>query len=700
MSAKKKYIVDDNYLSLIFYLTLPLLLLPPFFRGLFFDYEFSVGRIYAGLVLMAYVFMRRDRVRLSRNIMDYAWLGLLIAYITANFVALNQRAALEGVLRYFTFFVIYWLLANTVKSLRDFKTAFAVLFTAGVGVALAGLGTAFGTFSFNGAFSENMILSTLQYHNAAAIFLIAAGVTGLYLTASVRGFWWRIAIGGLNYVVIATAYGAGSRGAMLAAPAGFILLLAGMPRQYRFKVFVNFISVLIPFIVTAKQVLDFNVYSEGYYWGWLLVGILLACGCQFLVEKLVATSAETRKKIIAGAGAAVTVVGIGLIIFLGSSIMPQSIADRLSNIDFQSVNVQERFYFYRDALDIIRDYPVFGTGYGGWNSIYTEYQSYLYYSTEVHNHPLQVWVESGLLGFVSYIVIWLGLAVTIFRIMLRVSSYEYRSAAWTAAVTAATICLHSLIDFSLSLGGVAIMMWACIGLVRGAEKTCLEGDDVGLAPVAGPAVRRAVGTVLAGLLVVISTSFYLAGVEEKEASAALRSGDYQAALAGFESAATYDPLNYNYRMFLAQLYANSAYQNRSPEMAAKAVASAEKAVSLNKNSIQPLWVLADIYLMARRPADAVARAEEAAANAPWKLEGYESLARVYVAAAKEYIQMGRKDNARAVLTKAVDVPRLIGAQDARLGANERRLWVRGPQLTVSENLQQLTTEAENLLKTL
>lgn len=699
MAAKKK-VYQDNYLNIVFYLTLPLLLLPPLYRGLFFDYEFSVARIYAALVLAAYAFIRGDRIRLSRNIMDYAWIGLIAAYIISNFVAFNQRSALEGALRVFSFALIYWLLVNTIQGLKDFKAALSVMFASGVGVALAGLGTAFGTFWFNGAFSENMILSTLQYHNAAAIYLAAAGIIGLFLTTQYENLWSRVAAGGLNYIVLITAYGAGSRGAMLVAPIGFVLLIAGMPGKYRLRVFLNFVSVLLPFVITAKQVLNFGAHSAGYYWGWLLLGAVLGGGVQYVIEKFLGASAATRKKALAGAGIAVAVVGIGMIVLLGSRVMPDTIAARLSNIHFQDGSVQERFYFYRDAFELVKDYPVFGVGGGGWNSAYTGYQSYLYFTTEVHSHPLQVWVESGTIGFIFYVLLWLGLIITTFKIMFRAASPEYRAVAWTAAVTAVTISLHSTIDFSLSLGAVAIFMYALMGLVGAVERNGLTEQRKITAGIGGPGLRKAIGAILAAVLLLISGSLYMSAITEKEAAKTFTSGNVQGSIDKFEQASKYDPLNANLHMNLSQIYAQTAYQRGDMALATTALEHAEKAASLNRNSIQQGWALAEVYYMNRRPADAIVMAEQVRSWGPWKQDVYEQLALFYVTTAKAYIQVGDKAAARDVLNKALNIPNLIQEQLSKLGPVEQRLWTHAPMLTVTEKIKQQLEEAKQLQKSL
>ncbi|PKM82468.1 MAG: hypothetical protein CVU89_05545 [Firmicutes bacterium HGW-Firmicutes-14] len=689
-------LLSDN-LRIIFFLVLPLLLIPPFRRGLFFDFEADIAHIYTALVFGAYIFMRRDRIRLSRNIMDYAWIGLIIAYIISNFVAFNQRAALEQALRVFNFFVVYWLLAQTIRGMKDIKTTLSVIFAAGVGVALAGLGTAYGTFWFNGAYDKGLILSTLQYHNAAAIFLVACGIVGFYLTGILDNLWLRILSGGLNYIIIATAYGAGSRGAMLVTPIGLIFLFAGLPKQVRLKVFLNFTAVLIPFVLTAKQVLSFGVHSEAYYWGWLIAGTVLGFACQFAVEKFLAIGEETRKRIVTVGGIVITIVAVGLILFLGQKVMPESIADRVSSISLKDISVLERFYFYRDAFELVKDYPVLGAGGGGWNSAYTRYQSYLYFTTEVHSHPLQVWVETGTAGFVFYMLIWIGLIITVYKIMRRVESPEYRAAAWTSAVAAVTISIHSVIDFSLSLGAVAILMWALAGLVRGIEQLSLPEQAEGRAA-AGPMVRKIAGALIALVFFVISASLTIASFKEKEAYFAYNSGNYQGAVDLFEEARKYDPVKYEYPMYLASFYSNMAYERQNYMFNRTAVVNAEEAVNLNEMAVQPLWTLVETYMAARRPLDAAKAAEEALRAAPWRQDSYENLARVYLTCADMLKQESKNEQAAQIMQKVLGIPGLIEEQVGKLGPDEKKLWRHGPMPGVSEKIKKAIEQAELTLK--
>lgn len=58
---------------------------------------------------------------------------------------------------------------------------------------------------------------------------------------------------------------------------------------------------------------------------------------------------------------------------------------RLENINFQQHSVLERITFYKDAMKVVKDYPIIGTGGGGWSSLYEQYQNNPYISRQVHN---------------------------------------------------------------------------------------------------------------------------------------------------------------------------------------------------------------------------------------------------------------------------------------------------------------------------
>ena len=112
---------QDGGMQIIFWLLFPLILIPPFNRGLFFDEELLIAHMYTAVVAGLYFFLRKDRLTLSRNIMDYAGPGLILAYFISTFVALNLRDAVGEVLKLTNYVLLYWLVAYVSRDIKDLQ---------------------------------------------------------------------------------------------------------------------------------------------------------------------------------------------------------------------------------------------------------------------------------------------------------------------------------------------------------------------------------------------------------------------------------------------------------------------------------------------------------------------------------------------------------------------------------------------------
>lgn len=154
--------------------------------------------------------------------------------------------------------------------------------------------------------------------------------------------------------------------------------------------------------------------------------------------------------------------------FFISRILPDSV---YTGIFSREKSVDLRIAHYRDAFKIIRDYPLLGTGGGGWSSLYQSYQDQRYFTTEVHNHYLQVWVEAGIFAFLAFVGMWLFFILSFGRNFF---SPQFSSQAQSAEsflrlavfLPAISLALHSAIDFNLSLGVVSIFLFALLGVGR------------------------------------------------------------------------------------------------------------------------------------------------------------------------------------------------------------------------------------------
>lgn len=224
--------------------------------------------------------------------------------------------------------------------------------------------------------------------------------------------------------------------------------------------------------------------------------------------------------------------------------VPSAIANRLTDISFDTKNVSSRIYFMKDGLKIFKDYPVAGAGGGAWKNLYRQYQSIPYNTTETHNFYVQYATEVGIIGLIA-----LG-AVLFFLIIGMIKSVKDSSSYLHIYLAAMLLFLHSAIDFNLSLAAVGYMLWMLIGVLNSHE---------GIKVINKPVFKysKPVILILSIAIAVFSTSIYygtkLGGQAVQNAR---ESKDIDKAIELYEKAIKFDRYNAVYRYDLAQIMNN------------------------------------------------------------------------------------------------------------------------------------------------
>ncbi len=156
--------------------------------------------------------------------------------------------------------------------------------------------------------------------------------------------------------------------------------------------------------------------------------------------------------------------------FFAYRLLPSMIYDRLfTSSRYQNMDL--RFLFFKDAIRIIKDYPILGTGGGGWAAIYKSYQEQYYNSRQVHNHYLQVWVEAGLFGFLAYIGIWISFAISFYYNITK-SKFVMKRRLWNVSfIPVIALGIHSIIDWNFSMASVGYFIFALMGAGMSLDET-------------------------------------------------------------------------------------------------------------------------------------------------------------------------------------------------------------------------------------
>lgn len=789
-----------------------LLFYPPYLRGLFFARELLPTHVFTAVIFAIFAFYKISRKEfvLFQRPLDCAVFVLLGLYVISSFVAWNDRDAVGAVLKMANYVAVYWLLAYSVRSLAAVQNYLKVFFASGTGVALLGLGAAFGTFHYKDAFVGGRIYSSLQYPNTLASYLTAVNLFGLYLWAAAHGILSRVLFAVGNYLLFLTFLGTQSRGGYLVYPAGLLVLLVGLPGGVRLRALVQFfLQAATVLAVAGRVVACTGGQAELAGWLWVLAGAALIALLQaawhylerglclhFLLKgsqdapassgipghpgsEALPARRRLRPWVLPVAAVLAFLVFVGgsytlwqrraAVAALAGRAVPQTWVERVKTISLQEKSARERLLWSRDAFRIMTANPVralFGSGGGGWNALYHQHQDYLYFSTEVHNHFLQVGVETGFPGLLTFCAIWIFFFWSIWRVWQpragrhpsgtrRVTNETAnpgeagvpspqaasaaRGAGWAIFSSALALGIHSVLDFNLSLGAVALLLWGLFGLGRGLERlfapkaaACVSGGQT--LPWKGKASKRSQETgrlqlspalqgVLVGTVVVVffflSLNLMLGQKYALAADRALKKQDLQAAVANFEQALKHDPWTFSYRVNLAQVYLYQVERNQDVSALRRAQDLLRGAVKVNRGDSQLRLLYARALFNGGRIEEGLQELEQAVLLLPFKQDVYENLAVGYLNAGRFLLEQARQlDESQkqgqdqdllqrmgelrqltcAYLEKAAAVPRGIEARMAGVPEESKKYWVRAPLLAASPFIYLQAGEAAALLE--
>ncbi|WP_053954715.1 O-antigen ligase family protein [Inediibacterium massiliense] len=265
--------------------------------------------------------------------------------------------------------------------------------------------------------------------------------------------------------------------------------------------------------------------------------------------------------------------------------IPESFVTRINSITTSDHSLNARTSFYKDAFKIIRDYPLFGAGGGGWETLYFTYQSYMYWSTQAHNYFVQLWIEIGTIGLLVYI----GLVTTLlYSLYKTIKNTEEKSSILQRAICTGwlTLLIHSVMDFDLSLGAMSIVLWTLYGLTDQIDIN-IKGENI-----ARPFKYVSIFTCIVLAIGASSLQFAkqnaMKGVVYAQNSRILESMEY------FEKATKLDPFSSSNHIDLATIYKVVASQD--PSYKEKAIKSMDKAIKVDQYNAKILKKVGQMYL--------------------------------------------------------------------------------------------------------
>lgn len=134
---------------------------------------------------------------------------------------------------------------------------------------------------------------------------------------------------------------------------------------------------------------------------------------------------------------------------LDYTLLPGFIANRLQGL-WANQNAIQRTVFFEDGLKMFFQHPIRGNGVGSFETGITSVQDFYYETKYVHNHYIQVLLESGLVGLVAFVG---GLCAMAWSLWKRRKDTQWPFAQAYAALWAALAMIvgHAAVEVSMSM---------------------------------------------------------------------------------------------------------------------------------------------------------------------------------------------------------------------------------------------------------
>jgi O-antigen ligase len=159
-----------------------------------------------------------------------------------------------------------------------------------------------------------------------------------------------------------------------------------------------------------------------------------------------------------------------LVVALAAVAGPYELAKRLQNtVDPRAEGVAERVYMWRSGLAMWREHPWLGVGPSGVKRHYPRFvqpEALKRRTGHVHNAPLQIMVERGLLGLAAWLWIWVAFYRRAWRAWRGLDPAQGRERALlTGAAAAVTgFVVAGLFEHNFGDAEVALMLWTVMAL--------------------------------------------------------------------------------------------------------------------------------------------------------------------------------------------------------------------------------------------
>lgn len=662
--SKSKAIRPHNELNMVFWIVMCFLglymLIAPYYRGLFNAHVFTFeGPIYGAVIagttafgLVIYYLMRNWEINSHRDVLAIIVWFIPLTYWISSFGAASSHLAANEVMVKFLwaiFFMIGAFFTDSGKKSLVFQSIFVIC---GYLLVTFGFLVWFGQVYFEEAVLNGRLSNAFQYPNAYAAVLIGLVFANIIYAHRLSNLYAKMAVNAMLVPLVLSFMLTLSRGALLVMPIVLLVFLFFLNWRDQISTLLHLavsgVASLLVFspIMDLQATVDTSTVKQSMMgWGLLITASVINSALIFIIDKYkpAILKDQDEKKLtwtsLIVPLSMVALIAATFLLFLRVEtlhrLLPEEISSRFEELSLETASVYDRNAFYKDALSITNDYPWFGTGGGGWTTLYHAYKSYPYKSTQAHNFYFQYLVEAGWIGTIIFLAFVFYVFALFMKIWTKSPRLSLSDGRLMYPIFASAILIHSFLDFDMSFVYISTIVMMMLGAMAA---TATEPQNSILTVLKREKVRKVVSHsiillfVVSGLVVLFGsiTSLKAHQAFSESQEIALKTGSYSQLKPKLDEALDLKPYHPDYNLFKISIMHQLFHQTNDSAFIQQ---SAESLAVLNdKEPYNRLLLeyLVDQALLEGKHKEARSAYFRLLEAYPWDIQGYEKAVEFFV----------------------------------------------------------------------
>ena len=275
------------------------------------------------------------------------------------------------------------------------------------------------------------------------------------------------------------------------------------------------------------------------------------------------------------------------IVFVFGALIVWSRFDYFFNLLHPENSVVQRLFYWQTTLKVIKNNWLWGVGPGNFRFFYTHYMNPLATETRfAHNLFLQIFAETGVVGFTGFLLFINATGVIIVKTFLRRGSSNGLLLQKCCAMGVGFFLIHNMFSYSFFQSESEFLLWVFLGIIVG----CPAPQSSQHAPLKAKASLTAIAigaSLVFGDVSIRAIADYCFWTEKTDISSSLRQKKYAIAI---------NPFELPYYLELA-----SSLKEHNPE---KAITLYQKAIGIAPAYYHPYLELSKLLYTVGRPGEA------------------------------------------------------------------------------------------------